>query len=219
MSICMDSHFSATDALSARRVFDNPKQVAIWNVDSDVLVLGLGFYSLTSGQITLLPDSLTLYYRFTDEGMVFGYFYNPSNGGTLTIPLTHPIYFFSTRFNTSSYQFKIYIQCMPFELYNKNNLPYEYDYNLSSDGDDISRITKLDQLSAIQVKGFHDLTLTSLITLPYTFFNTYKFDFKYTMYNADGTLKSSAKYHPTMFVDGGRLQDRYYPQPTIVTTS
>lgn len=217
MSIAVDSHYLDDDELSSRKVFDNPEQAAVMNLASDVFVVGIGFEYRESGNIIIHPNQIILYYRFTDEGMIFGYFANPSTGSSMSIPIMAGLYLYSSNFAFARYQPKIYLQCMSHELYINNNFPYEYDYTNTSDSDAIARITKLDQLSVIQVKGFHDLSMTSLICLPYTFFNTYKFDFAHTMYNADGSLKNRAQYYPVMIADGGGLQSqRYYPQPTVV---
>lgn len=201
--------------MDSRRVFDNPEQCAILNFSSDVVILALGFEYQSAGPVSLAALSFMIWYRFTEKGMLLGYIMNTS-GTSVTLPAFPAMYYYVKPFNFNAYQFKFYIQCMGFDLYNNNNFPYEYDYTKSSDEDTVARIAKLDQLSAIQVKAFKELSVSSYLLLPYTVFNSYKFDFEHTMYNTDGTLKGNTSYRSTMFADGGNLQGRYYPQPTVV---
>lgn len=218
ISICIDSHAASTGALYTRRVFDNPEQCVVVNLDRDTVAYTYGFEYHSPGTIQLRGYSFLFLYRFTDRGMLLGYVANVTGSG-YNLPLSDGIYYHMSTWNFDSYQKKFYVQCMSHDLYNNNNLLYEFDYLNSTNEDVLSRITKLDQLSALQLKSFGGQSTSSLVLLPYTFFNTSKFDFLHTMYKSDGSLNDNAVYQPTMFVDGGSLQDRYYPQPTVVPTS
>lgn len=149
--------------------------------------------------------------------MLFGYVCNPS-GKSIQIPNNGYLYYAYRNFNFSKFQMKVYFDCIDYDLYNKNSLPYFFTYNGASEDACISRIENLLNLTAIQYKAFKDLTVASYVLLPYTFFNTYKFDFNHTMYNEDGSLKESAIYYPSMIADGGSLKPQYFPQPTKLET-
>lgn len=218
ISISLDSHYAGTGALYTRRLFDNPEQCVVLNLERDTVVYSLGFEYHSPGAITVRGYSFLFYYRFTDRGMLLGYVANVTGTG-YNLPLSDGIYYYMTTWNFDSYQKKFYVQCMSHDLYNNNHLSFDCDYTMSTNEEVISRVTKLDQLSALQLKSFGGKSTASMILLPYTFFNSYKFDFLHTMYNSDGSLRDTAVYQPTMFVDGGSLQDRYYPQPTVVPTS
>lgn len=204
MSICLDSHYITSGALYTRRVFDNPEQCPVLNFESDLVILSDGFDYHGPGTLIVPASGFVFWYRFTDRGMLLGYLINPS-GTSLNLPTTDGIYYFVSTWNFTTFQLKFYLQCMDHDLYSKNHLPFFYNYTISNTEATFSRIAKLDQLSTIQMKGFGALSTASFMLLPYTFFNTYKFDFEHTMYNTDGTLKDGSKYHPTMFADGGKL--------------
>lgn len=204
MSIRLDSIRSSNLTLDASSLYDNPEQCVVLNFGAERVFYTLGFDLHAPGTVLLNALSYMFWYRFTDRGMLLGYIINPG-GTSIQIPTTTSMYYIVKSFNFNLYQLKIYLQCMDHELYNKNHLPYFYDYTSHTGDDAFERALILDQLSTIQVKAFHELSTASFMLLPYTFFNTYKFDFEHTMYNDDGTLKSDSTYHPVMFTDGGKL--------------
>lgn len=161
----------------------------------------------TPGAIILPAGGLMLWYRFIDRGMLFGYIVNPGNT-QITIPNSNYIYYEIRTFNFTGFQFKFYLSCLTYELYNNNHLSLFYDYTKVSDEMAIDRMQTLEELETIQLKGFHELSVASFILLPYTQFNTYKFDFHHTAYNEDGTLKSGNYIYPTMLHEGGVLRVR-----------
>lgn len=191
----------------ASYVYDNPKQCAIYNFAISRFLVADGFSMYTPGAIVVPPGGLMLWYRFIDRGMLFGYVVNPGNT-QITIPNSDYIYYEIRTFNFTGFQFKFYLSCLTYELYNNNHLSLFYDYTKASDEMAIERILTLEELETIQLKGFHDLSVASFILLPYTQFNTYKFDFHHTAYNEDGTLKSGKYIYPTMLHEGGVLRVR-----------
>lgn len=198
--------------------FDDPKILAKYVLDeSNPIRLENGFSFRGPGNLTMTSRTFLIWYRFTTRGMLIGYVCNPS-GSAITLPNTEYIYYTVKRFDYTRFQMKMYFDCIDFELYNKNPLPYFFTYTGASEESCISRIENLLNLTAIQYKAFKDLTVASYVLLPYTFFNTYKFDFNHTMYNEDGSLKESAIYYPSMFASGGTLKPQYFPQPTKLET-
>lgn len=199
-------------------IFDDPElNVKYVFENSNPIRFEPGFLYETHGNIPLRAHSYLIWYRFTTRGMLFGYVCNPS-GSNIQLPNTGPIYLYYRRFDYTRYQMKLYLDCIDYDLYNKNSLPYFFNYRGASEESCISRIENLLNLTAIQYKAFKDLSVASYVLLPYTFFNTYKFDFRHTMYNEDGSLKESAIYYPSMIADGGSLKPQYFPQPTKLET-
>lgn len=197
--------------------FDDPeREVRYVFEEGNPIRLTTGFI-YTSGNIFLHARSYAIWYRFTTRGMLFGYVCNPS-GSTIQVPNTGNIYLAYKPFDYTRYQMKVYFDCIDYDLYNKNSLPYFFNYRGASEESCISRIENLLNLTAIQYKAFKDLSVASYVLLPYTFFNTYKFDFEHTMYNEDGSLKESAIYYPSMIADGGSLKPQYFPQPSKLET-
>ena len=190
-------------SIEVRYVFDNSNPIRFTE----------GFKYTAPGNIILRAESFVIWYRFTTRGMLFGYVCNPS-GSTIQVPNTEFIYLCYKRFAFSRFQLKVYFDCIDYDLYNKNSLPYFFNYRGASKESCISRIENLVNLSAVQYKAFKDMSVASYVLLPYTFFNTFKFDFEHTMYNEDGSLKESAIYYPSMIADGGFLKPQYFPQPT-----
>ncbi len=215
MSICFDAHRTSDDELVTRMVFDDPERNVLINFENNKIYLQSGFEYHSPGSLVVNSLSFLLWYRFTNRGMMIGYFANPG-GTSFTIPHDTSLYVYSRAFNYNGYQPKIYLQCLDFDLYNDNNLAYEFDYYPASVKDTFSRIVKLDQLSAIQLKGFHQHSMSSFVLLPYTFIHTLKFDFLHTMFDNDGMFKENVYYHPTMFADGGELRPQFFPQPNTV---
>lgn len=198
--------------------FDDPKITARYDFESSKPIkLGWGFTFRSPGNLTMNGRTFLLWYRFTTRGMLIGYVCNPSHSA-ITLPNTDYIYYNLVNFDYRKYQLKVYFDCIDYDLYNKNSLPYLFNYRAASEESCISRIETLLNLTTIQYKAFKDMTVASYVLLPYTFFNTYKFDFNHTMYNEDGSLKESAIYYPSMIADGGSLKPQYYPQPTKLET-
>lgn len=208
MSICFDAVRSSNDEIINRYIYDDPEQCVNVDIRSKRYFLEVGFDYHAPGTVTLNALSYMTWYRFTDRGMLLGYFVNPG-GTSIQVPTTVSFYYTIRLFNFNTFQLKFYIQCMDHELFTKNRLSYFYDYTLSDEDETFSRIINLDKLNTIQVKGFHNLSTASFLLFPYTFFNTYKFDFEHTMYNTDGTLKDGSTYHPVMFADGGQLNPKF----------
>lgn len=208
VSICLESTDIGTGTVYNKRLFDNPEQCPIFFTSDDYYVLGTGFDYRSPGVVNVPASGYLFWYRFTDRGMLLGYIVNPGST-SFNLPISDGLYCFSSTWNFNSYQLKFYLQCMDHDLYAKNNVSYYYNYYETLAEEAFSRFQKLDQLSAIQMKGFGSLSNASFMLLPYTFFNTFKFDFEYTMYNTDGTLKSNALYHAVMFADDGQLESDF----------
>lgn len=208
MSIRLDSVRSTNGTLDACNVYDDPETCVVLNFNAGRVFYSLGFDYHAPGTVLLNALSYMFWYRFTDRGMLLGYFVNPG-GTSIQIPTTTSMYYIVKPYNFNLFQLKIYLQCMDHELYCKNHFPYFCDYTNFTEEDAIDRVAILDKLSTIQVKSFHALSTASFMLLPYTFFNSYKFDFEHTMYNVDGTLKDGSKYHPVMFTDGGKLNPKF----------
>lgn len=198
--------------------YDDPKIKARYDFEaSHPISLDEGFKIRDPGNISINRRTFLIWYRFTTRGMLLGYVCNPSQS-VITVPNTEYIYYTVQFFTFSKFQMKVYFDCIDYELYNKNPLPYIFTYAGASEESCMSRIENLLNLTAIQYKAFKDMTVASYVLLPYTFFNTYKFDFAHTMYNEDGSLKESAIYYPSMFASGGSLKPQYFPQPTKLET-
>lgn len=218
MSIRYELRRITDTGYGASYIYDNPKQCAIYNFATFRFILADGFSMYAPGAIVLPAGGLMLWYRFNDRGMLFGYVVNTGNT-QITIPNSEYIYYEIRTFNFTGFQFKFYLSCLTYELYNNNNhLPLFYDYTKASDEMAIKRMQTLSELETIQLKGFKELSVASFILLPYTQFNTYKFDFHHTAYNEDGSLKSGKYIYPSMFASGGSLKPQYYPQPTKLET-
>lgn len=198
--------------------YDDPETYAKYDFESShPISLSQGFRYRRPGTISINKRTFLIWYRFTIRGMLFGYVCNPSNS-IINVPNAHEIYYTVEFFNFAHFQMKVYFDCIDYELYNKNSIPYFFTYTGATEEACMSRIENLLNLTAIQYKAFKDMTVASFVLLPYTFFNTYKFDFNHTMYNEDGSLKESAIYYPSMIADGGTLKPQYFPQPTKLET-
>lgn len=215
MSIRSEAVNYTTEDYVTQYIYDNPKQCAFFSLNSDFISIGDGFSLYGAGAIVLPPLRVIYWYRYTDRGMLFGYI---GNGGStsVTLPNSVPIYYTIRSINLNLYQPKVYLSCIDFDLYHSNHFSLYHDYLTSSDEESFARIAILKQLECIQLKGFKENTVASYVLLPYTQFNTSKFDFHHTAYNEDGSLKDYAYFHSTMLADGGSLKPLYYPQPTRV---
>lgn len=197
-------------------VYDDPKQRVIYRHHNGRLFMETGFRYGNITVVTIPASSLVMWYKFTDEGMQIGYYANTSNVA-VQVPTPGHLYYNLFHFSFGSYQMKMYVDCIDFKMYCDNNFPYLFDFSVASKDECINRIWNLKKLEILQFKAFKALTFASVFCLPYNFFNTYKFDFNHIIYNRDGSLKPSSKWYPSMFVDGGELIPRYYPQPTTIT--
>lgn len=193
-------------------VYDDPQRRVIYRVHNGRLLNETGFRFGHITSVTIPSSSLLMWYKFTDEGMVLGYYANTSNV-TVQVPTPGHLYYNLFHFSFGSYQMKMYVDCMDFKMFCDNNFPYIFDYSVAGKDDCIDRIWNLKKLETLQFKAFKELSFASVFCLPYNFFNTYKFDFNHTMYNRDGSLKPSAKWYPSMFADGGELAPWCFRDP------
>ena len=79
-------------------VFDNPQQKAIYYVNSGVIRSQTGFRFTSVSGVTIPKSSLFLWYRFTNEGMLIGYYANTSNL-TVSVPSAPNTYYIIFYFN------------------------------------------------------------------------------------------------------------------------
>lgn len=198
-------------------VFDNPQIMTFYYPYSTNRIRNLpGFSYQFPVTIELPPGSFAMWYRFNENGMLFGYYCNPSSLA-VSIPNESYIYFKTFHFNFAEYQMKVFIDCMDFKMFLDTDFPYMWDFTSTPSDDSVKRIKQLRKLRTLEYKAFKELSVASFVCLPYTMFNTYKFDFEHTMYNSDGSLKPAAKYYASMFVDGGELTPQFFPQPRTIT--
>lgn len=192
-------------------VFDDPRKKMVLRTSTAAIFDGIGFRFINTSIVNVSASSLFFWYRFTNDGMLIGYYANTSNQ-KIAIPSPGPMYYVIFFFNFAAYQMKMYVDSLDFKTYCGNNFPYTFDYSVASNPEKVNRIWNLTKLQTLQFKAFKELTVASMLCLPYSFFNTYKFDFEHTMYDTDGDLKPEAKYYPSMLADGGGLSSLYYPQ-------
>lgn len=197
-------------------VFDDPLKKVVYYVTSGNIRTETGFRITSVTGVTIPKSALFFWYRFTNDGMLLGYYANTSNL-SVSVPSEPNTYYTIFYFSFANYQMKMFVDCLDFKTYCENNFPYLFDYSGASDEEKKKRVWNLEKLQCLEFKAFKEKTVASIFCLPYTFFNTYKFDFEHVMYNRDGSLKPAAKWYPSMFVDGGELIPRYYPQPTTIT--
>lgn len=217
----MSLHFTHTlrDASTPNEIYvvDNPQIMTFYYPYSTNRIRNQpGFSFQFPAVITLPPESFAMWYRFNEHGMLIGYYCNPSNL-SVSIPNESYIYLKTSPYNFRDYQMKVYIDCMDFKMFLDNNIPYVMDPTSTPVDDYVKRIKQLRKLRSLEYKAFKELSVASFVVLPYTMFNTYKFDFERTMYNSDGSLKPDARYYASMFASGGELDPEYYPQPHIIT--
>ena len=195
--------------------FDDPLKKVVYYVASGNIRTETGFRLISTSFVIMPASSLYFWYRFTNDGMLLGYYANTSDQ-TVRVPSEPNTYYTIFYFNFAVYQMKMFVDCLDFKTYCENNFPYVFNYSDASDEEKKKRVWNLFKLQCLEFKAFKTLTVASMFCLPYTFFNTYKFDFEHIMYNRDGSLKPAAKWYPSMFVDGGELIPRYYPQPITI---
>lgn len=217
----MSLHFTITanGGSSPNSIFvvDNPQIMTFYYPYSTTRIRNEpGFSFQFPTVITLPPASFAIWYRFTVHGMYIGYYCNPSSL-SVSIPNESYIYLKTMTFSFGFYQMKVFIDCMDFKMFLEHDFPYIWDFTMTPEDDCVKRIKHLRKLRTLELKAFKELSVASFVCLPYTMFNTYKFDFAHTMYNSDGSLKPEAKYYASMFVDGGELKPRFFPQPRTIT--
>lgn len=217
----MSLHFTHTlhDGTVPREiyVFDNPQIMTYYHPYSTNRIRNQpGFSFQFPVVITLPPESFAVWYRFNKHGMLLGYYCNPSNL-SLEVPNESYIYLKTFPYNFTDYQMKVYIDCMDFKMFLDNNIPYIMDFTSTPEDDCVERIKQLRKLRSLEYKAFKELSVASFVVLPYTMFNTYKFDFEHTIYNSDGSLKPEAEWYPSMFASGGELDPEFYPQPHTIS--
>lgn len=198
-------------------VVDHPKILTYYSPYSvDRINNQPGFRFQFPTAITLPPNTFAMWYRFNTHGMLLGYYCNSSRL-SVSIPNDSYIYLKTFTFNFADYQMKVYIDCMDFKMFLDTDFPYVMDFTSVPVDDCIERIKNLRKLRSLEYKAFKELSVASFVVLPYTMFNTYKFDFERTKYNSDGSLKPEARYYASMFVDGGELEPSFFPQPRTIT--
>lgn len=217
----MSLHFTINlhDASTPSEIFviDNPQIMTFFYPYSTNRIRNQPGFSFQFPQAIILPpQSFAMWYRFTVHGMLFGYYCNTSSLN-VTVPNESYIYLKSFNFNFADYQMKVYIDCMDFKMFLDSDFPYVMDFTSTPEDACVKRIKQLRKLRTLEYKAFKELSVASFVCLPYTMFSTYKFDFEHTMYNSDGSLKPDARYYASMFVDGGELKPRFFPQPRTIT--
>ncbi len=215
MSLRFEITAQNSEELYDLMVFDDPRNLVTYYIYSESIGIRTGFRYISTTVAHVPASSLLLWYRFTNEGMVIGYYANTSNN-PMAIPVPTGFYYVIFYFNFAAYQMKMYVDSIDFKTYCENNFPYTFDYEVADSRACIRRLSNLVSLRTLQFKAFKALSMASVFCLPYSFFNTYKFDFVRNMYNSDGSLKPAAKWYPSMFADGGELDPRLAPQPVPI---